>query len=70
MKNQVPLRTLPDGTVEAAHNTEAVCFHCGYDLDAAELVADTCSGCGKSLNLKQSVTIQVVTLPPLFGGVR
>ena len=69
MKNQVPSKTLPDGTVEAAHNTEAVCFHCGYDLDEAELVADACADCGKPLNLKQSVVIQVTTLHPIFGGV-
>ena len=69
MKTQVPPTTLSDGTVVAAHSTEAVCLHCGYDLDAAELAADTCNDCGKPLNLKQSVTIQVTTLPPILGGV-
>jgi len=48
---------------------ESVCLHCGYDLDEAELAADTCSDCGKPLELKQSVAIQVTTLPPMFGGV-
>jgi len=38
-------------------------------LDVVELAADTCSDCGKPLELKQSVNIQVTTLPPMFGGV-
>ena len=69
MKLSLPSRTLPDGSIEPAHQVEAVCAHCGYDLDAAELNADTCSDCGNTLNLKQSVAIQVTTLPPIFGGV-
>jgi uncharacterized paraquat-inducible protein A len=69
MRLTQPPTTLPDGTVEAAHSTETVCFHCGYDLDAAELAADTCADCSKPLNLRRSVTIQVTTLPPIFGGV-
>ncbi len=68
MKLHKPPQTLPDGTVEAAHEVEAVCLHCGYDLDEAELAADTCSDCGASLNLKQSVAIQVTTLPPILGS--
>lgn len=69
MKLTHPPQTLEDGTVVPAHEVEAVCAACGYDLDAAELEADTCSDCGQPLNLKQSVAIQVTTLPPLFGGV-
>jgi uncharacterized paraquat-inducible protein A len=69
MKLHKPPQTLPDGTIEAAHEVEAVCFHCGYDLDEAELAADTCSDCGKALELKQNVAIQVTTLPPILGGV-
>ena len=69
MKITRPPKTLPDGTVEAAHEVEALCLHCGYDLDEAELAADTCSNCGQPLNLKQSVSIQVTTLPPMFGGI-
>ena len=69
MKLHKPPQTLPDGTVEAAHEVEAMCLHCGYDLDEAELAADTCSDCGTALDLKQSVAIQVTTLPPLFGGL-
>lgn len=69
MKQAHPPKTLPDGTIEPAHEITAVCAHCGYDLDAAELEADTCADCGQPLNLKQSVAIQVTTLPPLLGGV-
>lgn len=68
MKLAHPPQTRPDGTVEPAHTVEAVCSACGYDLDAAELEADTCADCGQPLNLKQSVAIQVTTLPPLFGS--
>jgi predicted amidophosphoribosyltransferase len=48
---------------------EAVCAACGYDLDETELAADTCSDCGQPLNIQQHVSIQVTTLPPIFGGV-
>jgi len=54
------------GDVEPEHAVEVVCASCGYDLDAAELEADTCSDCGNSLQLKRSVSITVTTLP-LFG---
>ena len=69
MKLHKPPQTLPDGSIEPAHAVETVCLHCGYDLDEAELGADKCSDCGQPLNLKRSVSIQVTTLPPLFGGV-
>ena len=36
-------RTLEDGRVEPAHVVEQVCSNCGYDVDEAELAADTCS---------------------------
>ena len=53
--------------VNPAHTIEIVCAHCGYDLDEAELEADTCSDCGTPLNLKQHVAIEVTTLPSMFG---
>ena len=68
MKLQNPPKTLPDGSIEPAHTVEQVCASCGYDLDEAELAADTCSDCGAALNLKQNVAIQVTTLPSIFGG--
>jgi hypothetical protein len=46
-------KTLPDGGIEPAHTVEQLCVSaCGYDLDEAELAADTCSDCGVPLNLK------------------
>jgi predicted RNA-binding Zn-ribbon protein involved in translation (DUF1610 family) len=61
-------RDLGNGAVEPAHIVEHTCASCGYDVDGAELAADTCSDCGEPLNLKQSVSIQVTTLPSIFGG--
>jgi hypothetical protein len=69
MKLSNPPKTLADGSIEAAHDVETVCFHCGYDLNKTELVANTCSGCGKQLEVQQNVVIQITTLPPMFGGV-
>lgn len=68
MKLTTPPKTRADGTVEPAHEVEAVCLHCGYDLDEAEIAADTCADCGNPLSVKQSVAIQVTTLPPIFGS--
>ena len=68
MKLEHPPKTLEDGSIEPAHTVEATCAACGYDLDEAELAADTCSDCGAPLSLKQSVAIQVTTLPPVFGS--
>lgn len=66
MRTTVDARDTDTGT-EPTHTVEIVCAHCGYDLDEAELEADTCSDCGNTLNLKKSVAIQVTTLPPVFG---
>ena len=66
MRTENEPKTLENGAIEPAHTVEQVCANCGYDLDEAELAADTCSDCGAALNLKQSVAIQVTTLP-LFG---
>lgn len=55
-----------EGAVEPAHEIEVVCAGCGFDLDEAELEADTCSDCGNSLQLKRSIAITVTTLP-IFG---
>lgn len=66
MRNTVQARDI-DGNTEPTHTVEVVCANCGYDLDESELEADTCSDCGQPLNLKESVSIQVTTLPPVFG---
>jgi uncharacterized paraquat-inducible protein A len=66
MRKTVQARNV-DGVDEPTHTIEVVCHNCGYDLDEAELEADTCSDCGQALNLRQSVSIEVTTLPPVFG---
>lgn len=60
-------KNLSDGIVDPLHTVEIVCAECGYDLDEAELEADTCSDCGATLNLKQNITITVTTMPSVFG---
>jgi len=60
-------KTLENGAVDPAHVIHQVCAACGYDLDEAELAADTCADCGAPLNLKQHVAISVTTFPPVFA---
>ena len=67
MKQVIEAQLLDNGQIQPRHEIEVVCNACGYDLDEAELEADTCSDCGQPLNLKESVSIQVTTLPPVFG---
>jgi rRNA maturation endonuclease Nob1 len=49
--------------VEPRHTIEIVCKACGYDLDEAEIAADTCADCGADLELKQSVAINATSQP-------
>lgn len=49
------------------HEIVRVCANCGYDLDATEINADTCTDCGESLNLKQSVSIWATSVPKADG---
>ena len=63
MKKVVEPRQLESGSIEPAHEIEAVCANCNFDVDEAELAADTCSDCGQALTLKQSVAIKVTTVP-------
>lgn len=60
---------LVDGQVQPRHEVEIVCAACGYDLDEAELSADTCSDCGAPLNLKKHVSIHATSVPAAGGGV-
>lgn len=54
--------------IDPKHEVEVVCANCGYDLDASELSADTCSDCGEALNLRQSTTIYATTVPAAGGS--
>jgi predicted amidophosphoribosyltransferase len=69
MRQTIEARTLDSGLIEPAHEVEVVCAACGYDLDEAELVADTCSDCGAPLNLKQHISIHATSVPAAGGGV-
>ena len=55
-------------TIDPKHEIEVVCGNCGYDLDEAELTADTCSDCGETLNLRQNTTIYATTIPAAGGS--
>ena len=63
MTRRYEARTIIGNTIESAHSVEIVCAACGFDVDEAELNADTCSDCGASLDLKKSVTIEVSSIP-------
>lgn len=69
MKTTIPARTLEGGLIEPHHEIEVVCSACGYDLDEAELQADTCADCGAPLNLKQHIAIHATTVPAAGGKV-
>ena len=49
--------------VDCATEIKKVCAACGYDLDEAELAADTCADCGAPLSVAQSVTIHATSVP-------
>lgn len=55
-------------TIDPKHEIEVVCANCGYDLDEAELTADTCSDCGEPLNLRQNTKIYATTVPAAGGS--
>jgi ribosomal protein L37E len=52
-----------DGVKHPQTEITQVCGSCGYDLDEAELAADTCSDCGVPLKLKTSVSIWATSVP-------
>ena len=67
MKAVYEPRTTDQG-IEPAHEVIVLCAACGYDLDEAELAADTCSDCGQALDLRRHVALQVTTLPAASGA--
>jgi len=52
-----------DGVKVCKTKEVKVCANCGYDLDEAELAADTCSDCGAPLNLRVSVSVWATSVP-------
>lgn len=67
MRTAYEPRTTAQGTVEPGHEVEIFCSACGYDLDTAEINADTCGDCGQTLNLAQNISIMVTTIPSASG---
>jgi predicted RNA-binding Zn-ribbon protein involved in translation (DUF1610 family) len=49
--------------VDCATEIKQVCAACGYDLDEAELAADTCADCGAKLHISQSVAVHATSVP-------
>ena len=54
--------------IDPKHEIEVVCGVCGYDVDEAELDADTCSDCGEPLNLRQNTRIYATSVPAAGGS--
>lgn len=68
MKRIIEPKHIENNRVQSGYSEELVCFHCGYDLDEAELKANTCSDCGKPLEVKQSVSVGVTSVPSGSGS--
>ena len=58
-----------DGVKVCKTEEVKVCANCGYDLDEAELAADTCSDCGAPLNLRVSVSVWATSVPKGGGSI-
>ena len=54
--------------IDPKHEIELVCNNCGYDVNEAELSADTCSDCGEALNLRQNTKIYATSIPAAGGS--
>ena len=63
MKTTYEAEELENGVIHSAHEVEILCQNCGYDLDEAELAADTCFDCNAPLELKQNIKISVTSVP-------
>ena len=67
MKEIIEAYKMEDGRKHPKTEIVRVCANCGFDVDETELEADTCSDCGESLNLKQSVSIWATSVPKADG---
>jgi len=54
--------------IDPKHEIEVLCGNCGYDVNEAELTADTCSDCGETLNLRQNTKIYATSIPAAGGS--
>ena len=67
MKTVNEAKTL-GSAIDPKHEIEVVCANCGYDVNEAELSADTCSDCGEALNLRQNTKIYATSIPAAGGS--
>ena len=68
MKQTVEAKTLPDGSVEPAHEIDIVCKHCASE-ESAKTLDDLCSACGQPWVPSQSVNVFTTTLPFVNTGM-
>ena len=54
--------------IDPKHEIEVVCGNCGYDVNEAELSADTCSDCGEALNLRQNTKFYATSITAAGGS--
>jgi len=69
MKQIIEAVRLAGEEISPRHEIEILCRACGYDLDEAEIAADTCSDCGADLELQQNLAIHATSVPAASGGV-
>lgn len=62
MKQIIQAHTNSEGQLVPFHSIDKLCMACGYDLTEQELEQATCADCGASLEIKQSVSIEVTSV--------
>ncbi len=67
MKTVNEAKTIGDA-IDPKHEIEVVCSSCGYDVNEAELKADTCPSCKKALEIQQNTTIYATSIPAASGS--
>ena len=67
MKTVNEAKTIGD-VIHPKHEVTVVCSSCGYDVDEAELKADTCPSCKKALEIQQNTTIYATSIPAASGS--
>ena len=66
MQVSISAQVMPDNSVIVPHTITEVCGACGYDLTEEELTADKCADCGTDLEIKRSISVELVGAT-LFG---
>jgi predicted RNA-binding Zn-ribbon protein involved in translation (DUF1610 family) len=66
MQTSIEAQVMPDNSIMVPHTITEVCMACGYDLTEEELAADRCADCGADLEIRRSVSLELVGLS-IFG---